>query len=197
MEKRRLLTVLAIVVLIGGARLANVGPAAARDPASLSSVVDPAPDWDIAGTIQQINGEFWTIEGFVVRVTVETQVVGDVPTIGTFARAQGIVVADGTWLATSIQVGSATTPTPGPVPTATPIPGPHAETPTATPSPAPTPPTATPIPVTMRAADDGDRDDDRDAGEKGGKANRGPKAPKDHPAPGRHGHGPQGGPGAD
>lgn len=106
--------------------------------ATATATVPPDRSWNIAGTIQAMNGEFWNVQGFAIRVTADTRITGDLPTIGSYVRAAGVVQADGTWLTTDLQVGrdSATaTPTSAPTDTST-------ATPTASATPSAT---ATPI----------------------------------------------------
>jgi len=193
MFKTRILLVLAALGLIVGVR-AELGarsgvPAHAQPALALAS---PRPtgssDWDIAGEIQEVNGEFWTLQGFVIKLTDATRVDGDVPSIGTVAQARGIVLEDGTWLATEIHVGSATTPTPVLLATATAVP------PTATDSPVPPtviPPSPTPTaaqvptaPVSVSDSDDGENQNvtaDASDGQEG--------SPRAQPSPPKPGHG--------
>jgi hypothetical protein len=127
MSKIHLITLIATLSVIVGLRSVL---AASPHAASTS-------DWSIGGTLQQINGEFWTVQGFVFRVTSSTQIDGDLPSIGTEVQAEGTVEADGTWLATHIQIQPLTTSTPAPTEAAAP-------TPLATATPLPTAP---PTPV--------------------------------------------------
>jgi Domain of unknown function (DUF5666) len=202
MLKIRLLALLVAAALIVGVRSVSASP-------SLISTGAPAPDsqpsptatssaWNIAGTIQQMNGEFWTLQGFVFRVTAATRIDGDVPSIGTFAAAQGTVGADGTWLATVIKVGSAATPTTTPpptataLPTATPPPSPlPSPSPTSTATAVPRPPAVVIAPVSTSANQESSENDDRN-GENGDQGPSHPPKPA-HPAnagkKASHGHG--------
>jgi hypothetical protein len=141
-----LVTVIAVLSVIVGLRSVL---AASPHAASTS-------DWSIGGTLQQINGEFWTVQGFVFRVTSSTQIDGDLPSIGTDVQAEGTVEADGTWLATHIQIQPATTATPVPTDTATPTPLTTATSPpTVPPSPVPTQPRPPSPPVQQAAVKGG------------------------------------------
>lgn len=63
-------------------------------------------NWNLSGTIQEMNGEFWDIQGFVVQVTTSTHISGVVPSVGSYVHATGVVQPDGTWLATVIHIGN-------------------------------------------------------------------------------------------
>ncbi len=123
----------------------------------------PDRNWSISGTIQAMNGEFWNIQGFAIRVTSVTHISGDLPTIGSFVRAQGTVQPDGTWLATDVHIGSdslSATPTSVPTSTSTPTPTPTAQ-PTATATPTEVPDVferLTPHATPPRASDEPDHD---------------------------------------
>ncbi|MGH2460188.1 MAG: DUF5666 domain-containing protein [Chloroflexota bacterium] len=107
-----------------------------------TATLPPDRSWNIAGTIQAMNGEFWNVQGFAILVTDDTQITGDLPTVGSYVRAGGVVQSDGTWLTTNLHVGQASgtaTPTAAPTDTSTPLP-----TATAIPSATATP-TTTPI----------------------------------------------------
>jgi len=169
----RIVAALIFLVALVGAKAA-LGTASPDTDAAIATSLTAQPTstppstapWDISGTIRQMNGDFWEIQGYAIRVTGSTQVTGDVPSNGVFIRAQGTVDSDGTWQATRIWVGVATTPTasttqesasplapptptvtatarstPSPTSTATPKPSATATTRPSTPS--PVPPTAT------------------------------------------------------
>lgn len=131
--------------LIGRATLAAASPQGAADNPSLATATStPVGQWNVAGQIEQMNGEYWNVQGFVFRVTASTSVQGDVPSVGVYASATGTVLPDGSWLATAVVVGhgapSTTTPT---------------ETPTSTPTVSPTPtvaPSHTPLPMPTATA---------------------------------------------
>jgi hypothetical protein len=153
-----------ILALLVGVRLATHSSALAQVTAVAATPATPTSDWDITGQIQEMNGQFWDIQGFVVKVTASTSVVGVVPSVGEYASATGTVAPDGTWLASAIQVGdtlasiptATTTPTNTAVPTATPTAtSTSTAQPTATPSAVPPTPTST--------ARDSDADDDATA----------------------------------
>ncbi len=107
MRRISIVVALTIVAIALVARVAVFGHGTRTEAAV--ALIEPAAasDWNISGQIQQMNGQFWLIQGFSVRVTDATSVTGALPTVGTFARAQGTVGSDGTWQATSIQVGDA------------------------------------------------------------------------------------------
>jgi hypothetical protein len=112
---------------------------AASPPQSRPIVPTPVPSnaWDISGTIQQMTGQSWAVQGFIFEVTPATKVSGDVPSIGTFVHALGTAGPDGTWVATDVSVGSAAVSSPMTQPAATSTPFP-ASPPVATTAP-PTP----------------------------------------------------------
>jgi hypothetical protein len=214
MKRFALLAPLAILLYAAGTTtLAVFSPARGASPAvlavtatpRLSATGTPGGDWDVAGMIEQMNGEFWDVQGFVFRVTAATKVQGDVPSVGTYATASGVVLADGTWQATVVTVGrgqvapissagpSATdaptlTNTPTPPPTNTPIPTRRSVVP---PSVVVTPP-ARPIPVAV--ARPGSASAGGNPGESGGGRHPSPPHPLQrhvappHPA---HGHRPK------
>ena len=106
-----------------------------------TATVHPDQDWNIAGTIQAMNGEFWNVQGFAIRVTSDTRIIGDLPTIGEYVQASGVVQSDGTWLATDLHIGHdspTATPTSQPSNTSTATPT-NTATVTATPSATATP----------------------------------------------------------
>lgn len=111
--RARLLAAAAIIALAIGINAIEAmlePPSATKTSAALAAsdeAIDTDAPWEILGQIQQMNGQFWTVEGFVFRVTSATKAEGDVPSIGTKVRATGIVQPDGTWLATEIRIGSA------------------------------------------------------------------------------------------
>ena len=107
MRRISIVVALTIVAIALVARVAVFGHGNRTEAAVASIEPAAASDWNISGQIQQMNGQFWMIQGFSVRVTDATRVTGALPTVGTFARAQGTVGSDGTWQATSIQVGDA------------------------------------------------------------------------------------------
>jgi len=212
----------AAAVFVGAAIAAKVltattGITSAADAPGLASAAalfgtptaSPAP-WNIAGTIQQMNGQFWEIQGFAVRVTPSTRVTGDVPSVGVYARAVGTVDSAGTWTATQVWVGQAATePTSTPVPTEQTFPATAtptdpavptvASSPTDTPSPAAT---VTPLPTAtirqlqisiselLKALPPANNSKDPGPGNHGA-----PRLPVPHAHPAPHGHGPQDKPG--
>jgi hypothetical protein len=178
MLRRRGVLVLGVAALGLGARAALAAPAGALFGGSTSQSPEQAADWSISGTLQSINGQTWTVQGFVFNVNAATKLLGSAPAIGDFVSAEGIVLADGSWLALAVRIGRRVTPTP--TSTSTP-----ATSPTSTPSPTPTntpdtTPTNTPVTtptvtatvvstrtpgakLTARAGESGDdREDDRE-----------------------------------
>lgn len=157
--------------------------------ATPTATAHPNQGWNIAGTIQAMNGEFWNVQGFAIRVTSDTRITGDLPTIGDYVQASGVVQSDGTWLATDLHVGHdspTATPTSQPTSTSTNT-ATLTATATATPSPSATP-TATPTVVIETATPDlessfvtpvGQDDDDSQSSDH--------HNPKVHPNKGRHG----------
>lgn len=149
MHYRVIAAVMFIVAVVGAKAALGVGSSetAAAVATPLAALPTSTPDstspWDISGTIQQMNGEFWEIQGFAIRVSNATEVTGDVPSNGVFVRAQGTVDSDGIWQAGRIWVGSATTPV-ATNPTDTTLPTTPTASATATPSPTAT---ATPKPL--------------------------------------------------
>ena len=166
-------SLLAIALLVGvTTAMASPGPAlfTESEPTSTSApTTTPVPNepWQLDGTIQAMNGQFWTVQGFVIRVTDATRIDSSVPlVIGTQIHAVGTIASDATWLATHIwtdrdattSTPTATT-TPMNTPTATPI-DTTTSTSTATATATPTAiPTSTPT-VTPQATDV-DMDDER------------------------------------
>ena len=149
MRYRVVAAVIFFVAVLGAKVALGVGSSetAAAVATPLATLPTSTPDstspWDISGTIQQMNGEFWEIQGFAIRVTSSTEVTGDVPSNGVFVRAQGTVDSDGIWQAGRVWVGSATTPV-ATSPTDTTLPATPTASATATPSPTAT---ATPKPL--------------------------------------------------
>jgi hypothetical protein len=141
LKRYALLAPLAILLYVAGATiLAAVSPARGVGPSVLSASATPGDGWNVAGTIEQMNGEFWNVQGFVFRVTAATKVRGDVPSVGTYASATGIVLPDGSWQATAVTVGQAP---------ATPA---GSATPSVTDTPIAPTPTSTPVPTTLPPA---------------------------------------------
>jgi hypothetical protein len=199
----RRFTIIAAIIVIAMLVLANLAPIgrASRTEAAFASVNDgPSSDWSISGQIQEMNGNFWVIQGFSIRVNDDTRVSGVIPTIGAFAAAEGIVQADATWLATRIRVSDRDDFTPTPVDTAT-VTATSSETVTSTPTPTSTTtvvgtvsqtPTPTPTPTSTRVAtstkvsddddqnDDGDRNDNEDTDDNDGKTDKSAKPPHTH-----------------
>src|SRR5579859_6241700 len=106
MKRAHLLAILLVGGLVVGATVARAAPVidrASAGSASAEPAATTSSNLTISVTLQQLSGDFWTVQGFVFRVTSATTINGDVPTIGTFVSAQGTVQSDGTWLATSIQ----------------------------------------------------------------------------------------------
>lgn len=128
MKRLHVLAIGAFAIYVTGATALATHSAAQIAPETTSASTPAATpgDWSIAGTIEQMNGEFWDVQGFVFRVTDATGVTGDVPAVGGDASATGTVLPDGTWQATAITVGqsasSSPTPTASPTDTATSIP---------------------------------------------------------------------------
>ena len=140
MHYRVVAAVMFIVAVVGAKAALGMGSSdtAAAVATPLATLPASTPDstspWDISGTIQQMNGEFWEIQGFAIRVTSTTEVTGDVPSNGVFVRAQGTVDSDGIWQAGRVWVGSATTPV-ATNPTDTTLPAAAMASATATPTP--------------------------------------------------------------
>jgi hypothetical protein len=155
---RRTIAVLGVVAgaaLVIGAATAAASPDRVPTPTAAAPTSTPTAlsdsQWHIGGVIQAINGQFWTVAGFVVRVNSQTRIESSEPlSTGVAIQVWGIVEPDGTWQATLIRLDSPDTPTP----TSTP-------TPSATPTPTNTA-TATPtVTVTPRPTDTpGEREDD-------------------------------------
>jgi hypothetical protein len=152
--RRRHFVVLGVAAFGLGARAAIAAPASSFFGGDLQNSVETAPDWNISGTLQALNGQFWDVQGFTFRVNANTKVSGDTPSIGDFVSAEGVVLPDGSWLATAVRLRRANTPTATststPVssttntPTQTPTNSPTNQTPTNTPT---NTPTATPTEV--------------------------------------------------
>jgi hypothetical protein len=137
MRRFAIIVALSAIALVVLAKVSTLGHAAATEAAVTSLESAPASDWNISGSIQQMNGQFWSIQGFSIMVNNDTRVTGGVPTIGAFADAEGIVEPGGGWLATRITVHGNDDQTPTPVvsttPTATVTPaGTTPDSPTAT-----------------------------------------------------------------
>jgi hypothetical protein len=111
------LALLGIVVVLVGATLVVVSShRAALSPLSAPATFPPsgpvatvgrASVWNIAGAITQMNGDSWAIQGFIIRIDRSTEIDGDLPSIGTYTEAEGIVQPDTTWLATRVRLGAA------------------------------------------------------------------------------------------
>lgn len=177
MRYRVVAAVIFFVAIVGAKVALGVGSsetaaAVATPLATLpTSTPDSASPWDISGRIQQMNGEFWEIQGFAIRVSNATEVTGDVPSNGVFVRAQGTVDSEGIWQAGRVWVGSATTPvatnptettvptgptaaatlTPTPSPTVSATPEPLATSTPGNSTPAPSPPTVTATSVAQKS----------------------------------------------
>src|SRR5258708_13947847 len=99
-KARTLLLVALVVVLLGihfGVGALGGAPAHAQPSLALPSAEQStSSDWNISGDIQQMNGQFWMVQGFLVKVTDATHASGDVPSIGVSASATGIVLGAGT-----------------------------------------------------------------------------------------------------
>jgi hypothetical protein len=149
-------SLLAIALLLGvTTAMASPGPALLTESELTSAstpTTTPAPNepWKLDGTIQAMNGQFWTVQGFVIRVTDATRIDSSVPlVIGMQIHAAGTIASDATWLATHIWTDhddktatTTATATPTSTLTATPV-----STATSTPTPTATPtnsPTVTP-----------------------------------------------------
>lgn len=174
----------AVFASTDGTHASDVASTATATP---TATAHPDQDWNIAGTIKAMNGEFWNVQGFAIRVTSDTRVTGDLPTIGGYVQASGVVQSDGTWLATDLQVGHdspTATPTSQPTSTSTAT---LTATATAPPNPSATP-TATPTIIIETAPHESasssvtpeGRDDD--ASRSSNQHN-----PKVHPNKGHHG----------
>jgi hypothetical protein len=110
----------------------------------------------------------WDVQGFVFRVDASTVVNGETPVVGSIVSAAGTVLSDGTWLATTVQIGASASPTTSAAATATPlanatpttIPAVATSTSVAVPAPAiPAPvirPSAPLLPLEVRIASDAD-----------------------------------------
>lgn len=122
-QSTRIIAGLAAIIVLVGVSRASANPA----PLAPRAAADNQGPWHIQGPISAMNGEFWDVGGFVIRVASSTRVTGGVPAIGTPIGASGIVQPDGTWLATDVEVvgsGDATaTATPSPSATVVPLAG--------------------------------------------------------------------------
>lgn len=208
-----------LVLLVGvSTAMASPGSSVRESPAGATATptatARPASDWHIDGAIQAMNGEFWTVQGFVFRVTNSTRIDSSTPlVIGAQIHASGVVQSDGTWLATHVwtdRSGQSATPT-ATVPatstaTATAI-STATATATSTSTAAPTDtatPTSTPTVTSERTATDGDeQESDTGDGDRAsavpivvqpghGKNHRPKHAPNDpgnHPGKGDHDQG--------
>jgi hypothetical protein len=118
-----LLIVGAIAVLGIGARGAVAAPAPVTPPQATVITGSQHADWEISGTLQSMNGQFWNVQGFAIRVVDTTTVSGGIPTIGENVSASGVVLPDGTWVAKRVTVGPTATAsaTGTPTPTTTPL----------------------------------------------------------------------------
>ncbi|HVC32254.1 MAG TPA: DUF5666 domain-containing protein [Chloroflexota bacterium] len=146
-------TILAVALLVVGAQavFASADSAPTRALAITPTAATQGQDWNIDGTIQAMNGEFWNIQGFAVRVDSTTPISGDLPAIGSYVQASGTVQADGTWLVKDLRVGhgsaaptstatSTAMPTDTPAPAAADVAATDESTPTATPTDTPAEP---------------------------------------------------------
>lgn len=119
--------ILAVAGLIVGAQVVFASTDSAVKAAPSAPILTATPTveanraWNIAGTIQAMNGEFWNVQGFAVRVDSTTRIIGDLPSIGSYVEAKGTVQSDGTWLATELHVGHANA-VPAETATGTPVP---------------------------------------------------------------------------
>src|SRR5579884_287224 len=158
--------------------MASPGPGLLSDSTPTSTptptvVARAAAPWSIEGTIQAMNGQFWTVQGFVIRVTEDTRIDSTAPlTIGSQIHASGVVQPDGTWLTTHVWTDRDHQPAPPastqtPTPTATGVaPATQTAAPTATPTFTTTPtPTVTVTPTGTRADADDIRTSDADEAE--------------------------------
>lgn len=119
---------IAVALVVGiSTAMASPGPGLLSDSTPTSTATPTATaradaPWTIEGTIQAMNGQFWTVQGFVIRVTADTQIDSSSPlAIGDRIHASGIVQPDGTWLATHVWTDNGRQPTP-PASTQTPTP---------------------------------------------------------------------------
>ncbi len=124
--------VLAAGVLMVGSQAVLASGDTVEAPSPVPATRAPATrDWHVSGTIQAMNGEFWTIRGQVIRVASSTRVRGEIPVVGSVADATGEILPDGTWQANDVQIGhlssGSESSAAGPaVPPSTPIPTPPA-----------------------------------------------------------------------
>src|SRR5579884_2938014 len=91
--------VLAAGVLMVGSQAVLASGDAIEAPPPPTTRALATRDWHVSGTIQAMNGEFWTIQGQVIRVTSSTRVRGEIPVVGSVADATGEILPDGTWQA--------------------------------------------------------------------------------------------------
>lgn len=98
----------AAAVMVGGQAVLASSDAIETPLPTPARSVPAQNDWHVSGTIQAMNGEFWTIDGQVIRVTSSTRVSGDVPVVGSYANATGTVLSDGTWQASELRIGRST-----------------------------------------------------------------------------------------
>ncbi|HLZ07664.1 MAG TPA: DUF5666 domain-containing protein, partial [Chloroflexota bacterium] len=131
MRRFTIIAVVSVIALLVVARMANIGSASRTEAAVASLDSATSNDWSISGRIQEMNGNFWLVQGFSIRVNDNTQISGVIPTVGTFAMAEGIVQPDSTWLATQIQVTDHEELTPTPTATGA-VAAPNTPTPTST-----------------------------------------------------------------
>ena len=209
MRRFAIIAAISVIALVGVLKIVHFGTASRTEAAVAPLDSAPSSDWNISGRIQEMNGNFWVIQGFSIRVNDDTRVSGIIPTVGAFAAAEGIVQPDATWLATRIRVSDQEiTSTPVNSPTATPtehgtVPNtatptatatatgtiPNTPTPTMTPTPTATEPTRTATPTRVATAtevsESEDENDDDDRDDTGDKDDKSAKPP--HPTPVNHG----------
>src|SRR5258708_1643167 len=82
MPQRHVLILIVLVALALGARGALAAPAPTGDSTTSAQSGLPRSDWEISGTIEAMNGQFWNIQGFSIRVNDTTAVTGGIPTVG-------------------------------------------------------------------------------------------------------------------
>jgi hypothetical protein len=118
--RTKYLLIIGAVAMLGlGARGALAASAPVTPPQATVTTGSQHADWEISGTLQAMNGQFWIVQGFAIRVVDSTTVSGGIPTVGEIVSASGIVLPDGTWVAKLVTVGSTATATATGTPTST------------------------------------------------------------------------------
>lgn len=182
-----ILGIVGLLLAVQAALAASDARSAAGQVLTVTPTADPGDGWHIAGTVQAMNGQFWSVQGFVIRVDPTTRIRGDLPTIGSYVEATGTVSSDGTWIATEIRVGHAQLPattTSTVMPTSTPAPSPIPAASVASPPVTPTPDEARAVAVDSDrpgAARPSRRDSHPDVADR-----KAPPHPADHGDRGRH-----------